>query len=212
MWENSEQKIYFNTYGGKFTREVPEGTEAAETRFAEKTNRKINYLAYGRLTGHLTSVNYNKREHDGRVYRTLNIEMESTAGAFALQLNVFSNAARCFFMVMENIDPSLEIRLSIHRNGEMDTLFVSQPGHGGKWQALKWAYTRDNPNGKPEWEKKTVQGEERWDNSKEIEWLINKLPDINAMLSLQPIEHGPPDHDGIIEAPSNVNHADDLPF
>lgn len=182
MWDNKPDKTYFSTFGGKFTREVPEGTEGAQLRFAEKTNRKIHYLSYDRLTGFVTGIEYRKNDHDGRTYRTLIIDMRSKAGEFSLQLNVFSNACRCFFQVMENIDPAHELRLVIKRSDERDSIFAAQPDALGKWSNLKWNYTKEHPGGKPEWEQKQVQGELRWDNSAEIAWFLEKVPAVHDRL------------------------------
>lgn len=180
MFENRTDKIYFKTNGGQFYREVPEGTPDAQTRIAEKTGRKITYLAYNRITGFITGIQYRKHEHEGKVYRSVCIDMQSKSGEWRIELNVFTNAARCFFHVMESIDPALECQFDIKRSGERDSLFVAQPDGTGRMEALKWNYTKDNPGERPEWvEKVNKFGEKEWDNTAEIAWFLEKVPGVN---------------------------------
>lgn len=182
MFDNRQDTIYFKTYAGNFTREVEENTPGALVRKAEKTGRKITYLAYNRITGYINSIKYRKHEHDGIVYRDLIIEMQSRAGRFNIDFNVFGNAARYFFHVMESINPALEVQLDIKRSGERDSLFVSQPDGKGKMVTLKWNYTKDAPGERPDWKKQTDSfGTEKWDNTAEIAWFIDKVPDVNEI-------------------------------
>lgn len=181
MFENRPDRIYFKTFNGQFYREVPENTAGSLSRTAEKTGRKITYLAYNRITGFITGIQYRKHEHEGKIYRTLAVDMESKAGAWRIELNVFSNAARCFFHVMESIDPALECQLDIKRSGERDNIFLSQPDGTGRMEALKWNYTKDNPGERPKWEQKRDNfGEMKWDNTAEIAWFLEKVPAVNT--------------------------------
>lgn len=217
MFENRNDKIYLKTFNGYFYQEVPEGTAGAKTRTTEKTGRKIHYLTYNRITGFITGLRYRKQEHDGKTYRTLAIDMQSQAGEWSLELSVFSNAARCFFHVMESIDPALECQLDIKRSGERDSLFVAQPDNTGRTTSLKWNYTKDNPGSRPDWEKKTNNmGETSWDNTAEIAWFLEKIPAIHERLTTNWAKPATDIDDiDVPEAPPTNDvepETDDLPF
>lgn len=68
------------------------------------------------------------------------------------------------FQTMEGIDFSQEVIFSISMQEGRQTLFVKQKGN-----ALKWKYTKQHPNGKPEWVlRRDADGNNVWDLTDEL--------------------------------------------
>ena len=134
-------------------------------------DKKFNMLG-GIITDCVTEIYTSK---DGIEYEFIKITIKDEE-TYLLSLPVFG-LARTFMVMCPNIDLSkmLEFRLSNNAKGRAD-LFLLQDG-----KHLKYAFTKDNPKGMPEFEQKH---DGKWDSSKQIEWLklilnkyiISKIP------------------------------------
>jgi hypothetical protein len=167
---------YVRTLMGKFVTEVPPETPEARRR-VKKNGKEVWELVGDELAGYIDQIEYKKSEFDGITYRSLIIRLHSTEGHFQLELDVMGAEASSFFHVLPNIDPALPVLFRIWINKEDRTSFVVYQGG----QPLKWAYTKQDPKGRPDWEKKEaldIDGNlvTKWDRTKQVQFFINLLP------------------------------------
>jgi len=134
---------------------------------------------------------------DGTYGKTWNFVFGDKDEPYILQLSYSNSFATALLKILPNIDLTKEIKVSPSVK-EVDgknrsTLFINQDG-----QALKHAFTRENPNGMPDMEQVTVKGVLVWDDTKRLEFLQNmvdtvimpKLSGANNQVA-QPIAEAP---------------------
>jgi hypothetical protein len=141
--------------------------------------KKFNMLG-GIITDCLVET-YTSKEGIEYEFIKLTITDEET---YLVSLPVFG-LGRTFMVICPNIDLSkiVEFRLSNNAKGRAE-LFILQDG-----KYLKYAFTKDNPKGMPEFEQKH---DGKWDSSKQIEWLklilnkyiISQIPKTNTNTDL----------------------------
>lgn len=167
--EQRAEGRYITILGGKLCQRVPEGTEGAITR-VNKIGNTVHEKFYDRFTGKLESI----KIKDGEYGKTWNFGFRDKEDLYILQLSYSNSFATALLKILPNIDLTQEIKVSPSTK-EVDgknrsLLFVNQNG-----QALKHAYTMENPNGMPNMEQITVKGELVWDDTKRMIFLQNMV-------------------------------------
>jgi hypothetical protein len=160
---------FITIYQGKFTQRVPEGTVGA----SQRTNKLGNVVwekYYDSFTGKLLNI----RTQDGTYGKQWIFDFKDNAEVYHLQLPYSNSFASTFLKILPNIDLSQEMKLTAQMK-EVDgkvksSLFVNQGGN-----ALKHAFTRDNPNGLPPMEQITIKGQQQWDDTAQLEFLHNMV-------------------------------------
>jgi len=184
--------IYLTIADGKICRRVQTKTPDAVERLT-KDNKLVFEEFYKGWRGTITDIK--TRENDyGKNWM---IYLTDEFGDYILQLPYSSGYSASFLKALPNLDPSQPVTitpsLKIEGDKKRTSLFLNQNG-----VALKWAYTKDNPNGLPQLMQIKVKGKTTWDDSDIMEFLENMvnnefLPKLNGN---NPIE----------------NETDDIPF
>lgn len=152
---------------GTFRLQVPEGTEGSVKR-VKKTGDEVSELSFSSLSGYIKNISFEDTENFGR---RVNIVVESDKD-YKLSLGYADGLACNFYKILPNVDPALPVRINLSNEIKPDgktktSLFINQND-----TPVKWAYTKDNPNGIPSYEQIKVKGQDTWDNTKQVEFLV----------------------------------------
>lgn len=169
--ENPKPATWISTFGGVFTTKANEGQEGAMKR-TTKTGNVVWYHPHRAISGFITSVRKQEKEWEGKKLVSLLITFEDDGKDYILTLPWKSNAASRFFICMENIDFKQKIRCEIATYNDKQYLFFKYNNNDTNIPAK---YTKDNPNGKPEWEWVEIDGEKKPNRTKELAFFENIL-------------------------------------
>ncbi len=174
MFSNDEKIIYARATSKGWELNCDEGEPGAVPK---TTSDGLKYVKYfkkvrGRITGIRTKeVEWTDDGGKSRTSRFLCIDLVHKGDKASLSMNLTSIAALSFMKVVERIDPSKEVSMSIADSGTYYSVIVKQDG-----EYLKHAYTKDNPNGLPE--AKPVElpdGGLGYDRREQIAFLMGKV-------------------------------------
>ena len=163
--ENKLDGNYITILGGKLCQRVKEGTEGSIKR-TNKIGKIVSEKFYDSFTGKLVDI----KTADGAYGKTWNFHFQDKAEIYVLQLSYNNGFAMALLKTLPNADLTKEMKVSPFTK-EVDgknksTLFVNQDG-----TALKHYYTKEHPNGLPEWKQITVKGEKVWDSTDQLKFL-----------------------------------------
>jgi hypothetical protein len=149
--------------GGKWVLAVPEGTEGAVER-VNKLGKTVHELQFTYVDGTLREG----RMKIGQFGTTLELDLEDEGQVYVVQIPVPSDYFSAFGKCCENIDPTkkLFLGLGFDKDRGHPFLYIKQDGS---------AHTKDEPNGLPPWEKKTVMGKVTWDHEAQDNFLYEKV-------------------------------------
>ena len=197
---------------GNLTQRVKAGTEGAVERTIEKgpnTGSVVHELQYNFLEGRLERVYIQETEY-GKSWVFVVDDGDST---YNLTVGYSSGYAVGLLSRLPNVDLSDTIRIkSFYIKGDDDKyrgyLTIQQGG-----QKVEKAFSKEEPNGLPEIERITVNGQPAWDSTKRMEFferLVEKSinPGIKEANPLAGVPDEVPDPD-ISDAPPEE---DNLPF
>jgi hypothetical protein len=167
--EQREGGNFITILQGKFCQRVPEGTAGSVQR-TNKLGKVVFEKFYDSFTGKLVGI----KTQDSPYGKNWLFSFKDKLEVYHLQLSYSNSFATAFLKMLPNVDISKEMRVSPSTK-EVDgknksSLFINQDG-----QAIKHAYTRENPNGMPDMEQITVKGVQVWDDTKRIEFLHNMV-------------------------------------
>lgn len=181
---------------GTFRLQVPEGTAGAVKRI-KKTGDEVSELSFSSLTGYIKSLSFEDTEKFGR---KMHMVIESDKD-YKLSLGYADGLACNIYKILPNVDPSQPVRINLSTEITPEgknrvSLFINQND-----RACKWFYTKSNRQGMPEWEQIKVKGQDVWDNSKEVEFLIANAvnPFIQKLLTVVRGETTPVEDDGSVD-------------
>lgn len=171
---------------------------------------------FGYVEGHLIGIEIQDAEYQGDKYKRLSLKINDGTQSYILQMRLDSGYGRAFCCAIPNANLSLPIKISPSFKDDRGGLFLNQNGH-----ALKWFFTKDNPNGLPQMKPVEVRGKTVWDNSDQQEFFVRMIERLKTKLvpellagpaapTDQPHSDMPPDM-----APSTQDIqqvVDDLPF
>lgn len=164
LLNNSTSAIYLNITGGKIARRIKNESDTSKSRTL-KDGKLIYEELYDNVSGLITGI----KIKEGQYGRQLSISLDEDGEQAVLQMPFSSGYAISFLKALPNADLKQKVTL-VPKSEEKDdktktVLFISQGGKG-----VKWAFTKDNPNGLPPMEKIKVKGKETWDDSKQLEF------------------------------------------
>ena len=171
--------IYLTISDGKICRRVQSPTSNSKER-TTKDGRIVHEEHYNGWMGKITNIQTRESEY-GKDWLVTIDDGTTTA---QLQFKYSSGYAASFLKALPNVNLNAPVTLSpkitIDGEKERTTLFLNQDG-----SAIKWAYTKDNPNGCPGLKQIKVKGQITWDDSDMMEFLENMvnneiLPKING--------------------------------
>lgn len=169
---NSVRKTFLYIINGKITKKVTKEDPGAIAR-ENKNNQIVYELLYDNLTGVIADISTNISDY-GKEWL---VEIKDADETYQLSLPYSSRAAKALLCCLPNIHLTAEVKLSPYQkeiDGKKQSgMFISQGGN-----AIKWHYTKEHRNGLPEMEKIFVKGEEKWDDSKQLQFLETELEKI----------------------------------
>lgn len=163
--ENIEHANYLTIGNGKICKEVKNPTEKSVQR-TNKNNRIVHEEFYDKVSGVLTGIETRENDYGKQWIVTLNDNGE----VFKLQMSYSSGYSSAFLKALPNVDLSRRVslipKMTVEGDKKKTSLFLSQNG-----EALKWYYTKENPNDLPPMTQKKVKGKLTWDDSEMMEFL-----------------------------------------
>lgn len=168
--ENSNKAVYLSIGDGKITKRVKQPTTTSVTR-QTKEGKIIHEEVYDAVSGRITDIRVQDHPTYGKFW---NVVLQDGEDQYILQMNYSGGYASAFLKTLPNADLSQPVRIvpSLKMEGDKKkvTMFINQGGN-----ALKHAYTKDNPNGLPKLAKVKIKGKETWDDSDMMEFLENMV-------------------------------------
>jgi hypothetical protein len=172
---NSQQggsKVFLSISNGKLVRSFKEKTEGAVSRI-NKAGREVFEMFYDSLEGTITGVGTKESDYG----KFLVVQVESNGVNYQLEMNFSSGYSASFLKTLPNVKLSDRVqitpKLTIEGDKKKSVCFLNQNGSG-----LKWAFTRENPNGMPDLVKIKVKGKDTWDDSDRMEFLENNAKNL----------------------------------
>jgi hypothetical protein len=165
-------KVFLSISNGKLVRSFKEKTEGAVSRI-NKAGREVFEMFYDSLEGTITGVGTKESDYG----KFLVVQVESNGVNYQLEMNFSSGYSASFLKTLPNVKLSDRVqitpKLTIEGDKKKSVCFLNQNGSG-----LKWAFTRENPNGMPDLVKIKVKGKDTWDDSDRMEFLENNAKNL----------------------------------
>ena len=209
MMSQTNDMIYIGTFQGKFTRRVSEGTPDAVSR-VNKQDKTVHEIQFNRLIGNLVDIKEKTGDYGARYH----FIMKNGDTTVAIESGLSSNLASSIINRLPNLDLSqpFEIVARWNMSKERALFFINQNGEEVKdyfqtWDegTKKWTLNHKFPA----WEKKEINGEEKWDASKQIAYQKKVVARYVAEIPEAVVEEAAPE----APAPPQAEEAeDDLPF
>jgi hypothetical protein len=182
--QNSQggSKVFLSISNGKLVRSFKEKTEGAVSR-VNKAGREVFEMFYDSLEGTIKEVGTKESDYG----KFLVVQVESNGVNYQLEMNFSSGYSASFLKTIPNVNLSQRVqitpKLTIEGDKKKSVCFLNQNGSG-----LKWAFTKDNPNGMPDLVKIKVKGKDTWDDSDRMEFLENNAKSLFGGSKAQPID------------------------
>lgn len=182
---NNSTAIYLSISDGKICRRVQSPTSSSTQR-TTKDGRVVNEEHYNGWMGKITNITTRESEY-GKEWQ---VEINDGTSTVILSFKYSSGYAASFLKALPNVNLSQPVTLipkvTVDGDKKRTTLFINQDG-----KAIKWAYTKDNPNGCPGLKQIKVKGQSTWDDSDMMEFLesmVNNdiLPQLNSAVGDMP--------------------------
>lgn len=200
-----EKREFYSISAGRVVKKVPEGTENAVERTSSKGN--VSYvLEYGSLNGTITSLSV--RDTDFGMF--LNIGMQDGIDQFTLSLNLKSKLFSRFAKTLPNIDLEKEIYIGAFPgdplpNGGIESIISFNQDR----MKVEQYYTKDTPHDLPAPTKTVEMGKDKWDYSKQNNFLYELILKYGKQLEA-PVKEEPKPK---VQNNEDLDGAtDDLPF
>lgn len=168
----SNSAVYLSISDGKICRRVQSPTETSKER-TTKEGKIVHEEFYKGWFGMIKNV----KAHDSEYGRKWMVEVHDLTVTAILQFNYSSGYASSFLKALPNVDlnRAVAIKPNVTMIGDKKktTIFLEQDG-----KAVKWFYTKDNPNGLPPMKLIKIKGVESWDDSEMLEYLEKKTAEL----------------------------------
>jgi len=125
---------------------------------------------YGFVEGHLVDIEIVDDEYQGDKFKKLSLKFNDGKENYILQMRLDSGYGRAFCCIIPNANLELPMKISPSFKDDRGGMFINQSG-----SALKWYFTKDNPNGLPQLKKVELRGKTQWDNYDQQEFFIDLL-------------------------------------
>lgn len=193
------KKTYYSITNGLISRAFKEPTQFSKSRI-NKNGKEVHEEFYEYISGIMTGITTKDSEF-GRFWI---VTFQDGKDEFVLQMNYSSGYSQAFLKMLPNVDLKKKVQLIPKLNTDKDTgkkkasLFITQDG-----AAIKWYYTKDNPNGIPELKGKPGKGKDKgktiWDDSDIMEFLEDMvktdiIPNLPKKINAEDFELIPTDH------------------
>ena len=163
--QSNSAVIYLSISDGKICRRVQSPTPTSKTR-ETKDGRTVHEEHFRGWEGLITDIQVRETDYG----KEWNVTIEDDGEKAVLQFKYSSGYATSFLKALPNVNLNDRVSLipqMVEINGKKrSTLFLNQGG-----TAVKWYFTKDNPNGCPGMKKIKIKGVESWDDSDMMEFL-----------------------------------------
>lgn len=166
---NARPRAFCQPYDGQFEILVNENTPGARAR-VNKQGKTVWGIATKTIYGFIISASKTETAYGA----ALDIVFESADGQseLFLRLTFDSALAAAFLNRASNIDFRRPVYIDIAKKDGRASLFLKYADGRG----IPYAYTRENPGGRPEWQKITRgDGAADWDNSAQLAFFAELL-------------------------------------
>lgn len=156
-------------------------------------------LIQDNIEGQVLGLRVFEEEFNGNAYENLEISMNVNTETFKVKAKLDSGYGRAIINTLSNADLSQTVKIepTYVEDTKKSGAFVSQRG-----AALKWKYTKKEPNGLPEMKQVIVNKKTIWDKTEQLDFYKKVVGELNAKA-------------GAPEAPKKASVTeteDDLPF
>lgn len=173
--EHTSPKIYLSIFDGKITRQYKTAVPGVTTTRMNKNNEQVHEQYWEKLTGFLTKIEVRTTEFQNKKRKQYQLTInDGGPDDYMLQFPYKSRIASTFLNPLRNIDFTKQITFIPWKNTKKDppvtSLYLNQDG-----ESVKWAFTKDEPGEMPPMEEITVDGEKKWDSTKQLnffDWLL----------------------------------------
>lgn len=189
---------YVSILKGKFCIRSNQDNPKAVPRILEKginAGKTVYEVFHDSFMGKLVDIKTKDSADYGKSWIFTFLDVP-TGELFHLNLSYSNSYAKSLLKMLPNVDLANEFKLSpslkMVDGKEQSSLFINQ-----NEKTIKHAFTKDNPNGMPNFEKIIVKGKEIWDDSKQLaffEHMVNKhiIPNLDnaaplAVTSFAPV-------------------------
>ena len=143
---------YYNIVNGKISTPCEETTEGVKTRTNSEGTIK-HELHYSGLVGQITNVSFKA----GKYGRQLEVKLTDGGANDVLNIECNSGYGSSFLNKIANVDLTKPVKIEVFAIKEGDKtkqlLTIKQAGESGLIDSkIATAYTKENPNGLPQWE------------------------------------------------------------
>jgi hypothetical protein len=173
-------------------------------------------LVYSYIEGNLTNLAIEQDTYKDDTFDVLKLTIDDGNEAYLLKFRFDSAYSRAFCCTIPNADLNKQITIepTYDEANKKAGMFVSQDG-----KALKWCFTRNNPNGMPDLKKAIFKGKEQFDNTDQLAFfkdlLFTKIkPQLKhaALAGPDPEPEPRRQYTGNTDATEITEALDDLPF
>lgn len=178
--------IYITPFLGSLcqkSKEAREGFKRMDYTTAKGEAKTAYVKSFSNVSGQIVKCSHVSKEFEGKKTNSWQIFLKDGSDLVCVQLSTDTNVARTWVKVTPNIDIMKHVFLSCSKdkeNPDKTVLFVNQEGASGKVEAVKWAYTRENPNGLPT-AKERSSG--KWDYGDQEDFLYEKNLEFCAIIA-----------------------------
>ncbi len=194
--QNNERGNFISIVKGKIAQRVPEGTVGANTRVTN-TGSTVHEKYYDSFVGKLIGV----KTKDGNFGKQWFFSFQDHEDIYILALGYESGQAIAILKMLKNCDLSKEMKVSasMSKNDagiDVTSVFINQDG-----KAVKHFFTKENPNGLPQWSpvmangvQVVVNNQKVWDKSAQMNFfeemvaqdILPKLPKVEEAVGTAP--------------------------
>ena len=167
--QSNSAVVYLTISDGKICRRVQSPTSTSKQR-TTKDGRIVNEEHYNGWMGKITNIQTRESDYG----KEWNVTIDDGTIPAQLQFKYSSGYASSFLKALPNVNFDVPVtltpKITIDGEKKRTTLFINQDG-----KAVKWYYTKDNPNGCPGLKQIKVKGQTTWDDSDMMEFLENMV-------------------------------------
>lgn len=200
-----EHNTYLNLFAGQFTKKVKAPVDTPTEKSVSRVNKKgvtVHEISYNTLKD-VTLLDIQKVRHDSFGLQW-EFYFQHVDERFILTLPYTSGPTKGILFRLPNVDLSKPMTLIGHyfagENGEPNKAAITITQNGVK---VEYAYSKEVPNGMPPLEKIMVKGEEKNDDTKQMQFIEQVLdvtirPQLKAnaeMPSSFSVPEGPGEYD-----------------
>ena len=167
---SNSNTLYLQPFAGRIAAKSKEPREGFQlktyTNISTGATMSAYVKTYQSISGKIRKVQYREGENEGQKIQSWKILLQDSDGLISFEFGAATNVARTWLRTTPNIDISKDIELVCFpdkENEKKTVLVIKQDG-----TALKFAYTKDNPNGMPS---PKLRATGKWDFGDTEEWL-----------------------------------------